>query len=166
MTPEQAIAVRDYFVGYYKSESATTRKVIAAAPADQNAYAPSERCMNAGKLMRHITESEVFFLRGIASGEFSRDGLMPPEVETPAAILAWYDENQPTQLARVSAMTGDELVRSVDFFGRMQWPACQFLGMALLHAVHHRGQLTSYLRPMGSKVPAIYGRSADDDGSM
>jgi uncharacterized damage-inducible protein DinB len=44
----------------------------------------------------------------------------------------------------------------------MQAPAVTWLTMMNNHAVHHRGQLAAYLRPMGSKVPAIYGMSADE----
>jgi len=43
-----------------------------------------------------------------------------------------------------------------------QWPNVSYLGFANNHSVHHRGQLASYLRAMGSKVPAIYGGSADE----
>jgi len=162
MTPEDALVIRDYFVGLFHKESATTRKVIAAAPTGKNEYAPSEKCMAAGKLLRHIAESEVFFLRGIADGEFKRDGLMPPEVDTPAAIVAWYDANQPVQLKRVSELSGEHLISNIKFF---MWdlPAHQFLPLSLMHAIHHRGQLSAYLRPMGGKVPSIYGPSGDEE---
>jgi uncharacterized damage-inducible protein DinB len=43
----------------------------------------------------------------------------------------------------------------------MQQPAASLLGFANNHSTHHRGQLAAYLRAMGSKVPAIYGASAD-----
>jgi uncharacterized damage-inducible protein DinB len=49
----------------------------------------------------------------------------------------------------------------VDFRGLFQRPAVSFLQLALSHSIHHRGQLSTYLRPMGSKVPAIYGESYD-----
>ena len=162
MTPDQAIVIRDYFAGLFHNESKTTRKVIAAAPVGKNEYAPSERCMAAGKLLRHIAESEVFFLRGIADGDLKRDGLMPPEVDTPEAIVAWYDENQPVQLKRVSELSGEHLTTNIKFF---MWdlPAHQFLPLSLMHAIHHRGQLSAYLRPMGGKVPSIYGPSGDED---
>jgi uncharacterized damage-inducible protein DinB len=42
----------------------------------------------------------------------------------------------------------------------------QFLGLVSNHSIHHRGQLSSYLRPMGSKVPKIYGGSADEPFEM
>jgi uncharacterized damage-inducible protein DinB len=162
MTPEDAVVIRDYFVGLFKSESATTRRVISAAPTGQNDFAPSEKCMTAGKLLRHVAESEVFFLRGIADGEFKTGGLMPPEVDTPEGIVAWYDENEPAQLKRVSELSGEHLISNIKFF---MWdlPAHQFLPLSLMHAIHHRGQLSSYLRPMGGKVPSIYGPSGDDN---
>ena len=162
MTPEHAVVIRDYFAGLFARESATTRKVIAAAPSDKNEYAPSGKCMEAGKLLRHIAESEVFFLRGIADGEFKSGGLMPPEATTPEAIIAWYDENQPIQLKRVAALSGEHLTTNIKFF-IWDLPAHQFLPLSLMHAVHHRGQLSAYLRPMGGKVPSIYGPSGDED---
>jgi uncharacterized damage-inducible protein DinB len=59
-------------------------------------------------------------------------------------------------------MPADELAKNISFFGMMEMPAVSFLGMANNHSVHHRGQLAAYLRAMGSKVPAIYGGSADE----
>jgi uncharacterized damage-inducible protein DinB len=164
MTPDNAIVIRDYFVALFQRESATTRKVVAAAPNGHTEYAPTDRCRPAGKLMRHICESEVFFLRGIADGEFQRGGLLPPEAQTAEEIVAWYDENQPLQLKRVSELSGEHLIKTILFF-KWEMPVHQFLPMSLVHAIHHRGQLTSYLRPMGGKVPGVYGPSADDDGA-
>jgi uncharacterized damage-inducible protein DinB len=46
-------------------------------------------------------------------------------------------------------------------FGAIKMPGVNFLGLAIKHSVHHRGQLSTYLRAMGSKVPGIYGPSAD-----
>ena len=164
MTPEQAVVIRDYFVALFQNEAKTTRRVIAAAPDTHAHYAPTDRCMAAGKLMRHIAESEVFFLRGVSTGEFLRDNMMPEGVEDPAGIVAWYDVEQPKALKAVAGTSGDDMVKVIKFF-KWELPAHQFLPFGLLHAIHHRGQLSSYLRPMGSKVPVIYGRSADDDGS-
>lgn len=161
MTPDQATAVRDYFVGLFQNESKTTRRVIAAAPVGKDDYAPSERCMVAGKLMRHICESEVFFLNGIANGHFNDRAGVPAEVTTPEGVVAWYDEQLPAALKRVAAISGEDLLKPIPFY---QWtmPGMQFLSLSLLHAIHHRGQLSAYLRPMGGKVPGIYGPSGDD----
>ena len=60
------------------------------------------------------------------------------------------------------AMSAADMLRDVEFFG-MKGPACTWLAMMNNHAVHHRGQLAAYLRASGSKVPAIYGISADEN---
>jgi uncharacterized damage-inducible protein DinB len=54
------------------------------------------------------------------------------------------------------------MLKPVEFFG-MNGPACTWLTMMNNHSIHHRGQLAGYLRAAGSKVPAIYGMSADEN---
>ena len=61
-------------------------------------------------------------------------------------------------------MPADKLTPTLSFFGAFNWPAVQFIGFANNHSIHHRGQLAAYLRAMGSKVPNIYGPSADAEG--
>ena len=56
---------------------------------------------------------------------------------------------------------GDHLVKIVDFRGIFQLPLVIYLDFLLHHSIHHRGQLSMYLRPMGAKVPSIYGESYD-----
>ena len=52
-------------------------------------------------------------------------------------------------------------MKTVDFRGLFQLPAVVYLHTASIHSIHHRGQLSMYLRPMGAKVPAIYSESYD-----
>ena len=56
---------------------------------------------------------------------------------------------------------GEQLTKILDFRGMFQWPAVSFIQLTLTHTIHHRGQLSMYLRPMGATVPAIYGESYD-----
>jgi uncharacterized damage-inducible protein DinB len=58
-------------------------------------------------------------------------------------------------------MSGEQLLQIIDLMGMIQMPAVNFVALAVKHSVHHRGQLSTYLRPMGGKVPGIYGPSAD-----
>jgi uncharacterized damage-inducible protein DinB len=58
-------------------------------------------------------------------------------------------------------MSGEKLGNVIDMFGMIKLPGVNFLSMAAKHSVHHRGQLSTYLRPMGGTVPGIYGPSAD-----
>jgi uncharacterized damage-inducible protein DinB len=80
---------------------------------------------------------------------------------SPADGAARYKEKVPSAINRVRAMSGDALVSTLNLLDMMQAPAITFLAMALKHSVHHRGQLSSYLRAMGGKVPGIYGPTAD-----
>ena len=142
---------------------ATTAKVLAAAPADGLAYKPSDRCMSAGDLVWHIASADVAILNGAVDGTFDFKRERPESAATPAGVAAWYTENANAALDRCAAMTGDDASKIVDFMGVFKQPAAGFVTMAMNHSIHHRGQLSSYLRPMGAKVPAIYGMSADDN---
>ena len=56
----------------------------------------------------------------------------------------------------------EQVATPVEFFGVFNLPAAMYLGFLSNHSIHHRGELTTYLRPMGSKVPSIYGGSYDE----
>jgi uncharacterized damage-inducible protein DinB len=56
----------------------------------------------------------------------------------------------------------EQLTTPVDFLGAFNFPAVLYLSFVNNHSIHHRGQLSVYLRPMGAKVPSIYGGSADE----
>jgi len=79
-----------------------------------------------------------------------------------AELVEWYDKNMQRGAARVAALSGEQLVTPVEFFGLFNLPAVAYLGFLNNHCIHHRGQLSSYLRPMGSKCPSIYGGSYDE----
>jgi len=62
----------------------------------------------------------------------------------------------------IRAMPGEKLAKPVTFFGMFNFPVAAYLGFMNNHSIHHRGQLATYLRPMGAKVPSIYGGSYDE----
>src|SRR5262249_6502089 len=97
-----------------------------------------------------------------AAGAFDfSGGPRPDSVRDSMGIAAWYDLSFAKNLAALSAATGEQLVKIMDFRGFVQLPALAFLPFPLHPEIHHRGQLSAYLRPMGGKVPAIYGESYD-----
>jgi uncharacterized damage-inducible protein DinB len=158
MTNESAKVLADYLVPQLQQESAITRKVLAAVPNENLDYKPSEKCMGGLQLATHIAAAEIFFLRGVINGEFN---WQQPDLKTPAEVVALYDEKVPGLLAEIAALPGDKLAKSIKF-AIFEMPAVEYLGLSLKHGIHHRGQLSSYLRPMGGKVPSIYGPSADE----
>jgi uncharacterized damage-inducible protein DinB len=163
MTPEQASFLLDFTLPTLKQEAATTAKVIAATPDANLDYRPSERCMPAAELLWHIPSSDVMFLEGILSGTFGKSPEKPESIVSPEQISAWYTDRMSAAIGKLSAYTPEEAARILDFYGFLQAPAAGIITFALRHSIHHRGQLSSYIRPMGGKVPSIYGPSADEN---
>ena len=159
MTPEQAGTVAAFLLPQIKEEIETTTRVLAAVPDDQKTYTPHEVCMKAGDLAEHIAASDMWFLEGVIAGEF---GPFPEASGKPSAENAnTYKTRGLELLEKVKGLSDDHLAKPVTFFS---WtlPNVTFLQFMIKHSVHHRGQLSSYLRPMGAKVPSIYGGSADE----
>lgn len=162
LTQDDAKLLAGYTLLDYSQERATTRRVLAAIPAGAENYTPHERSMNALRLAWHIVASEKFFLDGVAAGEFKPgESGIPASITTIADVVAWYDANIDGALEKARELDGAALAAEVDFFGVMKVPRVFLLSLMVKHSIHHRGQLSTYLRPMGGKVPAIYGSSAD-----
>ena len=163
MTTDQAeFLLTQVYLPQMQNERKTTRRVIEAIPLDKSGYRPDPVSKTALELAWHLASSECFFLNGVAAGKFDRGGSMPENIKTSADVLKWYDENAPKATAAVTGLRGDALTRSIDFAGAFNFPAIVYLGFMNNHSIHHRGQLAAYLRPMGGKVPGIYGPSADE----
>jgi uncharacterized damage-inducible protein DinB len=162
MTPEQAVFLRDFLLGSFGNEMTTTKKVIACVPEDKSEYKSDEKSMTAKALAWHLPSVEAFFLNGVVTGQFNPGGDGQTNPTTIADILAWYDANVPALVETVKGLSGETLAEPISFFGMMTLPRVQFLNLMNHHSVHHRGQLSAYLRPMGAKVPSIYGPSADE----
>jgi len=160
-TPEFATTFRDITLERIEKENATTRRVIGNIPDGKREYKPEPNSRSAWDLACHLAHSDVWFLNGIASHNFEWTG-EPPKPADVAGLMSWYDTEFQTAAARVRTMSAPDLLKPVSFFGIMTLPAFLFLQFAQDHNVHHRGQLSTYLRPMGSKVPDIYGGSFDE----
>jgi len=165
LSPEFALAYRAMMLDGIVREAECTKKVIAAVPDTQSHYKPDPHARTAKELASHLASADIQFLDGIADLKFdpnSRDH-NPPTV---GELVAWYDENLKRGVARVATMNADQLLTPVNFFGVFNLPAVLYLGFLNNHSIHHRGELATYLRPMGSKVPSIYGGSYDEPFKM
>ena len=162
LTPEQAKLILVAALPTLKSEHQTTRRVIEAIPLDKGDYRPDAVSKTALELAWHIVAAEKRFLSGIPAGMFDFSPIHQPEsITNSAGIAAWFDESFAANLQKLEGLSGEPLVRMIDFRGMFQLPAVGFIQLALNHTIHHRGQLSVYLRPMGAKVPSIYGESYD-----
>jgi uncharacterized damage-inducible protein DinB len=163
LTAEQAVfLLHDAYLPVLKAEHRTTRAVLEAVPAGQPDYRPDPNAKTAMELVRHIAASENRFLETTISGEFSAaPAAFPDNAKTPADFAAWYAERFDKNCEALTKLSGEQLLKMVDFRGLFSRPAVAYLQIGLNHSIHHRGQLSTYLRPMGGKVPAIYGESYD-----
>ena len=165
LTPEFALGYRAMMLDGVLREAEVTGKVIAAVPDEKSEYKPDPHARTAKELAWHLANTDIQFLDGIAELNFSMD---TPEhkPETSAELVAWYDENIKRGVARVAAMTPEQLLKPINFYNVFNLPAVLYLGFLNNHSVHHRGELVTYLRPMGSKVPSVYGGSYDEPFQM
>ena len=163
MQPDQAaFLLSGVFLPAAKNEHRLTKAIIEAIPLDKGDYRPDSVAKSALELAWHIIATEMRFLSSIAAGEFDPTPRPRPDAVTDSHEMGiWYGEQFATQIEKVAALSPEQLVKVVDFRGMMQLPAVMYLDMMMHHSVHHRGQLSMYLRPMGAKVPAIYGESFD-----
>jgi uncharacterized damage-inducible protein DinB len=162
MGPAQAQFLLDFLLPQLKSEQAITTKILSSIPADRGDYKPDAKCMSALKLAGHIAVTEIWFLDAVISRQFGETAPLPDGAKTGRDIAQWYEENFANRMPLLEALSGEELATPVDFLGLRNDPAVAYLNIAIRHSVHHRGQLSAYLRPMGAKVPAIYVESADE----
>lgn len=165
MTPEGAKAAAEVVCNGWQAEMAATAKVLAAVKDDRRDYKPDPKSRTAWELATHLATADVWFIDSIVAGKFAFDPEAAKKAEgqfTDAKSIAdFYDRTLPGKLNELRQLSGEALAEQMEFFGMMKMPRVQFITMANNHSIHHRGQLAAYLRAMGSKVPDIYGPSAD-----
>jgi uncharacterized damage-inducible protein DinB len=161
--PDQAgFLLHGIYLPGLQNEHRLTKGVIAAIPLDQGDFRPDKISKSALELAWHIVATEMRFMDAIPAGEFDfTPRPRPDSIKNSADLTGWYTQNFETRLDKLTGLSTDQLVKVVDFRGMFQMPAVMYLGFVLNHSVHHRGQLSMYLRPMGAKVPSIYGESYD-----
>jgi uncharacterized damage-inducible protein DinB len=162
MTPQQATIIFDFLYPQIIAESATTRKVLARVPEERCSYSPDAVSMNALKLASHIAGSEKMFLDLALKGEMeAMEAYSLSDVTSPTGVLEYFDGKASPLNEQLKALSPEQLTKVVKL-GPFEMSVIDLLSMHLRHSIHHRGQLSAYLRSMGSKVPSIYGGSADE----
>jgi len=163
MTTEEAALLSDMFLTAAKKEYPITKRVLAAVPAEQCRYRPHPNSRSAFELVWHIASVDVWFLDGFLRGKFEmEDDNIPADFRDSTDVLLWYEDSLQPKLEEVAKLTSEFWATPMSFFDIYNLPAVMYLQFMLFHTIHHRGQLTAYLRPMGAKVPNIYGGSFDE----
>lgn len=162
MTPQEAEGLATYMCRHLEMERQITRKILAALPDGQLNYKLGDKGRTSAELAWHLVEREHGFAEGIAALSFAGwapDGQAPATV---AEIVTAYDRDVTPLVDKLKSMTGEQLATPVSFMGMAPLPVVFYIGWAAHHTIHHRAQLSTYLRAMNAHVPAIYGGSADE----
>jgi uncharacterized damage-inducible protein DinB len=146
------------FTKFWTDESKTTRKVIARIPEGSD-YRPDPKSRTAQEIAWQIVCEEKMIIDALESGK--AEWSPPPMPKTMKAVLEAYERQSDSLPARWKALATTRWEGTLEFFGS-QRPASPMAWSFLFDIVHHRGQITTYLRPMGSTVPQIYGPSGDE----
>lgn len=166
MNQEQAKFLAEFFANVLDQEWKTTAKVLAAVKDGRRDYKPDDKSRTAWELATHLAVADLWFLDSICAGSFDYD----PDAEKKMSagfkdaddLVQFYSRELPKRVEKIRSAPAAAMAKEIDFFGVAKLPAASLLSVAVNHGVHHRGQLAAYLRPMGSKVPSIYGGSADE----
>jgi uncharacterized damage-inducible protein DinB len=149
---------RSLFTGFWEHESKTTRKVIGRIPEDSD-YRPDPKSRTASEIAWQIMCEEKMLVDALESGKMEWKPEPPPS--TVREMVELYDAQSADIILRLKALPAERWNGNLEFFGDER-QASPMAWSFLFDIVHHRGQITTYLRPMGSTVPQIYGPSADE----
>jgi uncharacterized damage-inducible protein DinB len=154
---------RDFFAQLCASEYPRFLGVLKGTPGDQLAYRPHPRSRSAQELVAHLIAHEADLVELAQTGIVNHRMQMPFQTMDDAVkIYTDVHASLERELAAVDDGAWESLGRFlVNGNVIMEAPRRDIAWMLLLDAIHHRGQLSTYLRPMGAPVPSIYGPSAD-----
>lgn len=156
----------------FDAEIASTRRLLERVPEGRSDWKPHAKSMTLGRLATHVTE-----LPGWLASTFELDQLdiappgappyNPKTLTTTAELLAALDANAAKGRAALAAAQDADFTKPWTFLmgGKTLWTKPKFdvyRGFGMNHLVHHRAQLTVYLRLLDVKIPGMYGPSADE----
>jgi uncharacterized damage-inducible protein DinB len=161
-----AVSSRQQFIDTWTRENATTRRVVVAFADGLGEFAPHERCKTAREVAYIFVRSQTRIAAALNDQWQWPPAPFPPVPTSYADVIAAFDQTTEavrTALANVPESRMSEMITFLTGpkqFGEI--PVTQLVWFMLMDAIHHRGQLTVYLRAAGAKVPSIYGPTADE----
>ncbi|MFT3935656.1 MAG: DinB family protein [Chitinophagaceae bacterium] len=161
--------IKDALIAELKHEANNTRKILAKVPDDKLLWKPHEKSMSIGRLATHIAEIPIWINRTMAAPEFdfATATFKPNVCADNADLLRIFDEHLANAVA-VLQNAGDDALNEMFKVRRGEQVMFALPKKVMMrnftfnHVVHHRGQLSVYLRLLDIPVPGMYGPSADE----
>jgi uncharacterized damage-inducible protein DinB len=159
----------DALLPEFDHEMTMTRKVIDRAPEDKFEWKPHAKSFSLGALATHLANLPTWGTETLTKSQIDLPAAQPPLAAIPSKIelMATFDRNVAATRAALAGRTDAELLAmwSLKRGGKtlFSMPKASVLrSFVLSHVIHHRGQLSVYLRLLDVPVPSIYGPSADE----
>jgi uncharacterized damage-inducible protein DinB len=149
---------KSLFTKFWTNESKTTSKVLARIPEGSD-YRPDLKSRTAQEIAWQIVCEEKMIIEALEDGKAE---WAPPQMpRTMKEVVDTYEKQSEGIVNRLKSLPAERWDGKLEFFGQKR-PASPMAWSFLFDIVHHRGQISTYLRPMGSTVPQIYGPSGDE----
>ena len=161
----------EWFLAELESEAAKSRRVLEQVPSGKRDWKPHERSMELGYLSDLIATIPSWIAMAITMDELDiapKDGssYRPAPLNTSAELVAALDKTVAQAREALQKTTDAHLATTWRLLAggqlALEQPRHDVIRDTFLHAAHHRGQMTVYLRLLGAKVPSVYGPTADD----
>jgi len=154
---------KTHFLKFWQKEADATRKVLSRIP-EGSTYRPDPKSRTAREIAWLMVREESVLADGLEQGRLEWEEVPAPA--TMKEVLDAYDKHHDAATKKLQAVPAERWEQPVPFMYQgqqvMNEPGAENAWGFLLDVIHHRGQLSTYLRPMGAKVPQIYGPSADE----
>ena len=151
---------KERFLGLFEWEAETTTRVLKAYPPDKLDLRPHEKSRSAKELMQTFIAEGVAMIQ-ICDGAIDWTKVVGPDLATAEELIVAFEGMMTQVIDKIKATPGEDLEKPMDWIGR-QAPRLEALMSMLFDQVHHRGQMSVYIRLADGKVPSIYGPSADE----
>ncbi len=164
------MAINQGLIMEFKHETENTRKMLERIPADKYTWKPHDKSMELLKLGRHLASNPIWIGRAINASEydFAKNPPAPAApLNTLKEVLDLFDKNVADAIKDLEGATDEKLMKPWTLrMGEKVYFTMPSVGVvrsfALSHSIHHRGQLSVYLRLLNVPVPGMYGPSADE----
>ena len=157
------------FVEELKYESTKTQKMLERVPLDKGSWKPHEKSMTLERLARHVAEMSEWATITVTEDEldFAKPITPNPEMQTTEELISFFKLKNEAAIVALEKTSDEELqkpwtLRRGEFIIFTQPKGKVLRDMVMNHIIHHRGQLSVYLRLLDVSVPGAYGPSADE----